>query len=175
MTHYYEGPGGTLVPATAEQLKELGKQKPAVDGVPARPIPPQAEPTERCSGHCCRQFTLPFSPDELLDQMTDPKKNFLDGVQIAEMVVYLGFTTPPPEMGPTEEQLKVERHRYTCRNFDDATGSCTVYETRPHMCRDYPHGNPCRYVGCTMKLPTLELEKGENNAPCETQPGLHDS
>lgn len=33
---------------------------------------------------------------------------------------------------------------YTCKNWDEQTRLCGIYETRPNMCRDYPYeGRTC--------------------------------
>jgi len=32
----------------------------------------------------------------------------------------------------------IQPHFYRCHHFDDETRSCTNYENRPPMCRDYP-------------------------------------
>jgi hypothetical protein len=31
-----------------------------------------------------------------------------------------------------------DRHFYSCRAFDPTARRCTIHETRPNMCRDYP-------------------------------------
>lgn len=132
----------------------------------------------RCSGHCCRSFTLPHSPAELREQAelmreweavrddeearsawqdAHPGASLIrDIIQIEGMVVYLG----PFYANPVEDQV-IEGfdhllHFYTCRNFDGA--NCRIYDSRPEMCRDYPYGRPCTYAACTRKATSSELE-----------------
>lgn len=38
---------------------------------------------------------------------------------------------------------------WTCRHWDTETRLCTVYESRPGMCRDYPYGAACG--GCSYQ------------------------
>lgn len=68
---------------------------------------------------------------------------------IADMAIYLGFY----DVNPLEEMAgdHVPSHYYTCRHFDEASGRCSAYESRPAMCRQYPYGKGCSYVGCTMR------------------------
>ena len=105
--------------------------------------------SDRCTGHCCRSFHLPYSPTELRryiiegEQHLNGRKHVYDGLQILDMVMYLGWK-PADEDGPPPQG-----HIYTCKNLNVETNDCTAYETRPGMCRDYPYNKPCRYQGCT--------------------------
>ena len=112
--------------------------------------------TARCSGDCCRSFTLPVSPMELAFGLKKIargiKTGWTDFEQIANMVIFL--------RNGTSEHGDRQWH-YTCKNLDRATGNCTVYETRPKMCKDYPYratllkkdgdGACATYRGCTMR------------------------
>lgn len=44
-----------------------------------------------------------------------------------------------PIIGLTEDGPQILRYFYNCRWFDRDTRSCTNYDDRPPMCRDYPH------------------------------------
>ena len=120
----------------------------------------------RCTGHCCKTFTLPMSPDELWAAFhrwkigagnSTPMSNRGDETTkqiigeiylIAPMVIYLGYKKLPYKQVRPEE--KVERHHlYTCKHFDTKTNNCGIYEHRPQMCRDYPYGMSCNYRACT--------------------------
>lgn len=101
--------------------------------------------SQRCTGQCCRDFIL-WSGDQkipvswLEEWLKDPE---LSGEQrqVFEMVV------------PLEECEDEDGHVYTtftCKNFDSEYGDCTIYETRPEMCRRYPR-EACNYDGCTLK------------------------
>lgn len=150
----------------------------------------------RCTGHCCRRFTLPWSMDDLQDKaerirafnalQADADINFtsdgpaalnekgkatlqnffdrwgsdfflkffngIDLVQIAEMVVYLGQASMEGVMdggcGEDSDYIKKIKHHYTCKNLVGGT-DCNIYADRPAMCRDYPYGSSCDYIGCT--------------------------
>lgn len=91
----------------------------------------------RCTGHCCRRFFLPYSPEKIEER----RDTIQDGHFIADMVIHL-------------ESDDEGNHYFTCRHLveaDDGTASCGAYEDRPAMCRQYPYGNACTYAGCTMK------------------------
>ncbi len=128
----------------------------------------------RCTGHCCRKFALPFSPKELraaYDRWLASQEGYTItkcGLQpadaklyqdihlVAPMVEYLGrfdyrtFTG----VNPSDDELRGERykcHYYRCRLFDEKAKKCTIYEIRPKMCREYPYGKKCNYTGCTWQ------------------------
>lgn len=86
-------------------------------------------PMTRCTGHCCRRFTMSTSLDAIQARATDQ-----EGAFIADMLVQL------PD-GPMW---------FTCRHYDTVAGDCTVYEQRPAMCRRYgTDAQPCDHEGCT--------------------------
>lgn len=109
---------------------------------------------DRCMGHCCKVFPLGadpdkrpegFGPDELAEifraqtEGREPKGN--DGRTINDleiiypMIRYLGEKVDPPI------------HVYDCAHLQEG-GDCGIYETRPEMCRDYPHGRLCSQPDC---------------------------
>lgn len=106
---------------------------------------------ERCTGHCCESFgfyldnhdpTDPESVRERLRASAGP-----ENAQIADMIVPLR----PINVGdliPSGELASMPGYLFTCKNFDTATRSCTIYETRPAMCRDFPYTRPCPYKAC---------------------------
>lgn len=120
---------------------------------------------QRCSGHCCQVFFLPFSMEEIRRRvdadLVAPRE---DGPKIRDMVIPLGkwselseerkamlaYVTSDPNFDPDDAG-----HYYTCKHYDQDTSNCQIYDERPHMCRAYPYeeeGAPgCRYTGCTMK------------------------
>lgn len=104
-------------------------------------------PRDRCSGHCCRVFSLPYDPAELQACASQVQ----DGEQIAAMVIPLGkhseYAGAPRYLSRHDADGGL--HLYTCRNLDTATGDCRVYETRPAMCRNFPYERACPYQGCT--------------------------
>lgn len=93
----------------------------------------------RCTGHCCDPVYLDHAA---LDLATDPKRN------------------PWPEDLAWALQLRFRRWEqpiagsdvratFDCPHYERATGNCGVYDDRPPVCRDYPHGRPCTTPGCT--------------------------
>jgi Fe-S-cluster containining protein len=86
----------------------------------------------RCTGHCCKRFTI-STPYEKLQQDPDSVK---DGRYILDMLISLN-----------EEGVSV----YTCRHFDKEGGNCSAYEQRPRMCSEHPmYGKKCNWLGCTL-------------------------
>ncbi len=128
---------------------------------------------DRCTGDCCREFWLPFSPDELREayelvkasagrrqlMLREPdQKSWRTGILedielIFPMVVYLGEKRAPLGMNPMDHELVHGDlpfgHYYRCKHLvgDD----CTIYDHRPGMCHRYPYGRKCNYVGCTWR------------------------
>jgi len=93
----------------------------------------------RCSGHCCREFYLPYKPLDLFIR----KKGLGDGEYIAAMVLPLG------PVRPSTGDSGGDGWWYTCKHHDAKTGDCAAYDDRPRMCSEYPYGRRCEYAGCT--------------------------
>ena len=142
--------------------------------------------SERCPGHCCRLFWLPFTSERLLESINarvahgddDRVGGWLEGVlnydqaeQVAGMVVYRGMFTREQlvEYGgrrglvvPLPGKLDVSPGNwYTCRLFDDLTNLCTDYENRPDMCRNFPWFGRCIYPGCGHLKPDEVFHNGK--------------
>lgn len=122
---------------------------------------------DRCTGHCCKAFTIPYSPDELrqayvdwLEQAQDTgRKQPQDIWLIYPMARYLGFMhSPIPSISGANYP---EAHFYSCKNFDETTGDCTIYEHRPKMCSEYPYGAGCDYGPCSW----TEQRRGSTALP----------
>ncbi len=102
----------------------------------------------RCTGDCCRVFTLPYGPRELAERVG----RIQDGEQIAAMVRHLASGTSPPTGSPTPHD-GLEHHWYTCSNLGP-DNDCAAYTTRPAMCRDFPYNAPCPYPACALEPET---------------------
>lgn len=104
----------------------------------------------RCTGDCCRSFSLPFTQEQFAKIKADPEKQkrYKDGERIFNMILPLGNVRTLPN-GVREKDAKLAY--YTCWHHDPISGNCTIYDTRPRMCRLYPYGNECFYVDCTLK------------------------
>ena len=129
-----------------------------------------SEPEDRCTGHCCRAFTLPWSPAELQVLLADyrrwrrlglpPKggrKLLRDVQKITDMIIHLGRFPAAEWPAPYRPEVRAgvppdEGHRdfYTCRHLLP-DGNCGDYERRPQVCRDFPYRHPCQYAPCTWR------------------------
>ena len=107
---------------------------------------------DRCTGHCCREFYLPFSNQEVADYAAGvnlPPNEITDIGFMARNAVFIG-------KGPDGSNY------FTCRMYDSATGNCGAYERRPRVCSGYPSytkGDKCSNKGCTW---TEERATGEH-------------
>lgn len=120
---------------------------------------------DRCVGHCCRLFYLPYSPDELatraatarvLAERGQATRIAVDAIQIAGMVREVAAHAPLADAvavrsgflhhcQPSVADGKV--HWYTCANLRE-DGNCAIYAQRPRMCSAYPYGEACLYAEC---------------------------
>ena len=126
---------------------------------------------DRCTGHCCQRFYLPYSPWELDDiarkvvaraAFTKAWCETLPALDLDDRSTWETPLVPiPAELtGPNVEDIvqiagMVEfiafedgGHWYRCKNLRD-DGNCGIYSQRPRMCRDYPYGRACGFVACT--------------------------
>lgn len=139
---------------TAGQLDEVLAQ--VERDLPRLRVVKEPEAPARCTGACCRKFTLPEAP-EYFERMylawkNAPESSFkLPGNDIHiiwPMLIYLGQSDVSPNGG----KLAFPQHFYTCKHLDKDTGDCTIYEHRPRMCSEYPYGSRCKYEDCTMRV-----------------------
>lgn len=130
--------------------------------------------TSRCTGHCCKDFTLPISPMQfawwaklvklgkkpIFWRLYGPRRSFGDMARgavtnhipeeiakVADMVIFK-FASKTC-LGNPGRKIPHLLYHYTCRHFDEKSGNCTNYANRPDMCRSYPNGGMCKYKGCT--------------------------
>lgn len=126
----------------------------------------------RCTGHCCKRFYLPFSPTELQRAAAYSEKYRIPGTneykegweegfkndhgdkvfrfyedieEIAGMAILLEWNN----LDANGDTVVKRGHWYRCDNLDPETNNCTIYETRPNMCRRYPDSGVCDYKACT--------------------------
>lgn len=119
--------------------------------------------TQRCSGHCCERFNLPYSPEEFerkLKEHQSGRINLKDIEIIQPMLVYLGVS----DVYCNGEKMNGgETHFYTCKHY--SAGNCGIYDKRPRMCSEFPYEDSytsslkgvCPYPQCTRKT---EREQG---------------
>jgi|GEM_PF-4573161 len=111
------------------------------------------DPRPRCTGHCCRGFSLEH-PHEVVKAEFEKWKaapesaTLIPNVDvIAEMLIPLGVFRG--------------QELFTCRHLSK-DGNCTIYETRPKMCRDFPGPDPCKYRNCASHGPQSALKRAWN-------------
>lgn len=113
--------------------------------------------SDRCSGHCCLFFSI-GAPDEfsalVAQRVTGGDIYAEELMQIKSMVLYRGVMKNPfhpvvPHPRILDADLPEPQHWWTCKHYDVENNNCEIYESRPTMCRSYPNGHPCLYVGCT--------------------------
>lgn len=113
------------------------------------------KPKATCPGYCCAAFHWPATITEMRAR---DQAGYMDGAQIRDMLIPLS----PKQAKERYERFsgrKVPRgvfawnnrgHHFTCKNWDEESRLCKVYETRPQMCKGYPYGNVCEH-GCGFK------------------------
>jgi len=107
-----------------------------------------------------------FGPPESVEGETGAR----DILQIASMVRPLGPSferTDAADLAPCAKGMRSRweaargrplplvvwtRHWYTCRHWDEATGDCGIYETRPLMCRNHGVTYRCDTPQCTRRV-----------------------
>lgn len=122
--------------------------------------------TSRCTGHCCRNFTLPFSPMEMnfwhkVALKTKQKRWGEDTLKVPPMLIYL-YSDNKHVNASRDQKLntsKITKYHYTCKNYDNDTGNCKIYDDRPNMCKSFnDRGQNCTYRDCTCKFEWVEDE-----------------
>jgi Fe-S-cluster containining protein len=106
-----------------------------------------------CPGHCCAVLRLRDSLETLRAE-DDPESQ-----QIADMVIPLTHRQAVARSRKFGSTCVIKATPagpnsgwYACRNWDEETRLCTIYEDRPSMCRDYPYDRECRH-GCGYRSP----------------------
>jgi len=129
---------------------------------------------QRCTGHCCKQFSLPHSPDLLekdyqvylkwAKDQSNPHPRFKETHIVSQMVIHIG---EGKIVSGKFIEGKTGSHIYTCKHYNTETGNCMNYEGRPEMCKDYPYGDVCSYAGCTLKMvEDVCCKKGDSCSAC---------
>jgi len=128
----------------------------------------------RCTGHCCRELVLPVPPcvlammaataERTLDDLDQPWRSpfparLVGHYRVPHALTEGRFTWARARDVVTlaagmklvrhDERPFAIRHVYRCTHLNEA-GDCSIYDDRPNLCRDYPHGEPCQHLGCTL-------------------------
>lgn len=112
-----------------------------------------------CAGSCCAVFEFADPDDPRFEGIEDD--NYLrdmlapiDLIAAAERLDELQiepFDNKGQHDWSGRSTVQPHRRLMTCRHWDTSTRLCTAYETRPHMCREYPYYGECDY-GCGFEL-----------------------
>jgi uncharacterized protein len=105
----------------------------------AFPIPVRVKYScEKCPAYCCSYPDIEVTPRDI-ERLA---KRFGIDYRTAEV----RFTKPDDK-----DKARLLRHRRdtvfdsVCMFLDQETRRCTVYDSRPHVCRDYPDSPRCGY------------------------------
>ena len=102
------------------------------------------DPRPRCTGHCCRGFSLEYPLKVVREEAEKERrdssyKSFIPKLlTIDDMLIPLGVFRG--------------QELFTCKHLS-TTGDCGIYESRPQMCRDFPGPRPCPYKNCASHGP----------------------
>jgi len=98
-------------------------------------------------GACCRSLRLSDGEGEIsvwddrdvVEQLRE-RLHAADGMPMPFMPLQKMWTATAPD-GHVEAGATYSGYRWTCTALDDRTGRCTIYESRPRLCRDYVPGS----------------------------------
>lgn len=114
-----------------------------------------------CDGRCCAVFPFHRTPTDMRESWSDfsddisvDGRNGLDCLMIADMLIPLATD----EAKDRCEQFGIDpkyvdlyeaegMQGYTCKNWNEETRECGVYESRPDMCATYPYARECFHCG----------------------------
>ena len=130
--------------------------------------------TGKCTGVCCKDFTLTQSPMELdiiyhmaLKGKVMPSRHIPvpDVLELVPILIYryasyyvrqcVKFDVN--QKSPTRRKywVKDDQQRYywhyTCKHHDKETKKCLIYDNRPKMCRNFCCSDSANYPGCTLR------------------------
>lgn len=111
------------------------------------------DPRPRCTGHCCRGFSLEHPHSVVQEEYARWCRN----PSAATLIPDIG--TIAPMLIPLGRFRGQEL--FTCRHLSKG-GDCTIYERRPRMCRDFPGPDPCKYRNCASHGPQPALKRAIN-------------
>lgn len=116
-----------------------------------------------CIGSCCERFVLDLSIHKLkksYEKWYQCKGNFIYRGKEVSIVkdIHLIYPMVIPldggkkmDFDPATGEKSSGCYHYSCKHYNNKEKMCTIYDTRPEMCRGYPYGNACRYKGCSFK------------------------
>lgn len=128
---------GLTAAAFGDQVK-VGDVERADRSCEAAPAWPVFANDYRCTGACCEHFTLNGGAG-----LADMQAYLQRALERIEKGTARGFDFDAPILVPTLEITQAPtpadpKTYFRCGHHDRATNACTIYETRPRMCREYP-------------------------------------
>lgn len=97
----------------------------------------------KCPGYCCSYPSVPVEDEDI--------QRLADHFGIGKKEARKRFTKKGAANKDGEKRPSILRHEddhifgTICGLFDQETRSCSVYEARPEICRDYPGRKRCGY------------------------------
>jgi hypothetical protein len=143
--------------------------------------------TDRCTGACCRDFTLPYSYEEMRrrwkhrlqlrlgiapkEPPTNDKGFWMgtceDDLKVFPLLIPLGkyVSTHYVDRGNTDRK-GIDVHHYSCAKVLP-NGDCGIYgkPERPDLCAVYPNGGKCAYKACMWTAGRVGTYPGGPNDP----------
>lgn len=118
-----------------------------------------------CGGYCCERFRIrsfnnggdrSASPGDLMAEAARATGEYqVEALKVANMLVLLDYSRINGN-GDLDDRPS---YWFTCKFFDKVTRLCTIYDTRPKMCRN--HGTDlrqtCLYTKCRLLEPVKEI------------------
>ena len=90
----------------------------------------------KCPGFCCSIPVIPVTKDDIQNianhfsiSISDAKSYYVKELQGKQVLKHQSDSI----------------YNSVCRLFCITTRRCTVYNARPKVCKDYPHGDRCSY------------------------------
>ncbi len=111
------------------------------------------DPRPRCTGHCCRAFSLEHPHAVVKEEYARWKRNPSSAKLIPNIELIATMLIP---LGVFRGQ-----ELFTCRHLG-AGGNCRIYERRPQMCRGFPGPDPCKYRNCSSHGPQNVVKRAWN-------------
>jgi Fe-S-cluster containining protein len=93
-----------------------------------------------CTGTCCVAFYLrrPSTNPVVLEMLLP-----IDRDEAEQRHRALGDLSVAADLSAGTATEEGDGQWYKCKNWDEDTRLCTIYDTRPTMCRDYPYEKGC--------------------------------
>jgi Fe-S-cluster containining protein len=102
---------------------------------------------DRCTGRCCQEIRLGWSPEEILLAADAATRGDAYYVWHNDAYVAIGDSIKLHEMLTPVGQEADGKWLYHCRHLLPS-GDCDDYENRPWMCSAFPYGQKCPYPDC---------------------------